>query len=86
MSTDVPVGVAAEDLEGWLDQLPRGERVRLVRADGTPVALVVALAPRRQKAASFEEWEKGWNAVVEEVTRAWKGDKSGLEELAEMRR
>ena len=86
MSTDVPVDVAARDLAGWLEQLPCGETVRLVRSDGTPVAVVWPLKPAADKKLSFEEWEKEWDALAEEISKAWKGDKTALETLAEMRR
>ncbi len=86
MSTDVPIDVAARDLAGWLDQLPCGETVRLVRSDGTPVAIVWPLKPTSGKKLSFEEWERKWLELGEGVSKAWKSDKTALETLAEMRR
>ena len=86
MSTDVSIDVAARDLRGWLDQLPCGETVRLVSSEGTPVAVVMSLRPSPGKALSFEEWEREGRALAEEISKAWKSEKSALVTLAEMRR
>ena len=86
MSTDVSIDVAARDLKGWLEQLPCGETVRLVRSDGTPVAVVWPLRPTSGKKLSFEEWEREGRALAEEISKAWKSEKSALVTLAEMRR
>jgi hypothetical protein len=34
----------------------------------------------------YEAWKQAWDAWAEQVDKAWKGEKSALEELAEMRR
>jgi len=86
MSTDVPIDVAARDLKGWLEKLPCGESLRLLDSGGEPVALVLSLKRPGRRELSFEEWEKEWDALAREVSKAWKGDKTALETLAEMRR
>lgn len=35
---------------------------------------------------TFQEWESLWDAVVQKVSQSWKGTKSGVEILSEMRR
>jgi hypothetical protein len=86
MPTDVPVDEVARDLKGWLDQLPGGEVVRLTDSDGQGVAMLTSLREPGGDPVSFEEWERRMRELAEEVSRAWKSEKSALEILAEMRR
>jgi len=86
MSTDISIEAVGTDLRSVLDQLPYGESVRLVRPDGTTVAVVVSLRSASGKAPSFDEWEREGRALAEEVSKAWKSEKSALQVLAEMRR
>lgn len=86
MSDTVLLDVAAQNLKGLLAELALGETVTLADADGKPLALLVSLKPELQKSAPDPDWIKKWDALAKEIDEAWQGEKSGLEELAEMRR
>jgi len=86
MSTDVPVDEAARDLRGCLERLPCGESMRLVDANGQPVALVTSLREGPAVEFSYDEWERRWLELAKRIDRAWKSDETALEVLAEMRR
>jgi antitoxin (DNA-binding transcriptional repressor) of toxin-antitoxin stability system len=87
MSMTVPIKTAKQNLEGLLEQLPQGETLTLINTEGTPVAIVVSLKPAPEAdTESISDWEAEWEALAEEVGRAWQGDKSALEILSEMRR
>lgn len=90
MSISVPIKTAKQNLEDLLEQLPLGETLTLIDAEGAPVATVVSLkpappAPIKAKITS-EEWEARWEALAKKVGETWQGDKSALEILSEMRR
>lgn len=86
MSDTVLLDVAAQNLKGLLAELALGETVTLADADGKPLALLVSLNPESPKSVPDPDWIKKWAALAKEVDEAWQGEKSGLEELAEMRR
>ncbi|MGH9939047.1 MAG: hypothetical protein ACREAM_22640 [Blastocatellia bacterium] len=86
MSDTVLLDVAAQDLKGLLAELALGETVTLADADGRPLALLVSLNPDLPKSTPDPDWIRKWDALAKEIDEAWQGEKSALEELAEMRR
>ncbi len=67
-------------------QLRPGEKANLVAPDGRRVALIVAVRPECAQPMSHEEWMAEWRALSQEISKAWKSDKSAVELIAEMRR
>jgi len=87
MSITVPIETAKHNLENLLGQLHPGETMTLIGSEGMPVAIVVSLKPTLEtETESISDWETEWEALAEEVGRAWQGDKSAVEILSEMRR
>ena len=41
---------------------------------------------KQSEPMTFEEWDARWDELAQKVSQAWKGTKSGLEILSEMRR
>lgn len=86
----VSLDAATEDLKELLSELPLGGTVTLADDSGKPVALLVSLQSEptngTQKLPSRSEWIKRWDALAREIDKAWQGEKSALDELAEMRR
>ncbi len=60
----------------------RGETLVLRR----PEALAIKPKRARKTMLTSEEWKKEWDAWSEDVTKAWRSDKSAAEIVAEMRR
>jgi antitoxin (DNA-binding transcriptional repressor) of toxin-antitoxin stability system len=91
MLNQVLLETAEQNLKGLLAQLSLGETVTLADEDGNPLALLVSLKAESAdlQLASEQsdfEWRAQMESLAEEVDAAWQGDKSALEELAEMRR
>ena len=87
MSIPVPMETAKENLEGLLERLHIGETITLLGAEGAPVAVVVSLKPTpTAETPPDSDWLAQWEALAEEVGRAWQSDKSAVEVLSEMRR
>jgi len=85
----VPVETAERDLQHLLEQLHLGETITLVNSEGTPLAVMVSLKPAvpvAETLSASDDWEAQWEALAEEIGRAWKGEKSAVEILSEMRR
>jgi len=82
----VPVETAERDLQHLLERLHLGETITLVNSEGTPLAVVVSLKPAHVEVEPASDWEARWDALAQEVSRAWKSDKSAVEILTEMRR
>jgi hypothetical protein len=87
-SITVPIETAERDLQHLLEQLHLGETITLVSSEGTPLAVVVSLKPVALVAETppTSDWEAQWEALAEEVGRAWKSERSAIETLSEMRR
>jgi hypothetical protein len=85
-SITLPVEAAERDLRHLLERLHLGETITLVNSEGTPLAVVVSLKPAHVKVEPASDWEARWDALAEEVGRAWKSEKSAVEILSEMRR
>lgn len=91
MLNQVLLETAEQNLKGLLAQLSLGETVTLADKEGNPLALLVSLKaePVDSQLASEQsgfEWRAQMQSLAEEVDAAWQGDKSALDELAEMRR
>jgi len=87
-SVTVPVETAERDLKHLLDELHLGETITLVNSEGAPLAIVVSLraAALATETPPASDWVAQWEALAEEVGRAWKGEKGAVEALSEMRR
>jgi antitoxin (DNA-binding transcriptional repressor) of toxin-antitoxin stability system len=83
----ITIDKAQQDLTTILSQLKPGESATLVDGDGKPVAMLISLkADPCEKKLTPTEWMAQWEALTQEIGRAWKGDKSAVETLLEMRR
>ncbi|MBM4050726.1 MAG: hypothetical protein FJ279_36980 [Planctomycetes bacterium] len=85
-SMTVSIDAAERDLKNLVDQLHLGETVTLLGAEGSPVAVLVSLKSDPAKGKVAADWLKGWEELAKQVGRAWKGDKSAVEVVSEMRR
>ncbi|MCS7281820.1 MAG: hypothetical protein RMK65_07305 [Anaerolineae bacterium] len=89
MSIAKPQTVSVEAIERdpryWLKQLLAGQTLTLVDSEGVPVAVMISLHSSTSE-ADYLSWEAQWDALVHNVSRAWKSDKSAIEILEEMRR
>ncbi len=91
MLNQVLLETAEQNLKGLLAQLSLGETVTLADEDGNPLALLVSLKSETASSQSVSEqsiteWRAQMESFAKEVDAAWQGEKSALEELAEMRR
>jgi len=86
MSEALPIKNAECNLEELLKGLPFGESITLIGPEGCPVALLVSLKPRRIEQKPIPDWDARMEALAQKVSRAWKGEKSAVEVLSEMRR
>ena len=82
----VSVCTAKQELERLLAQLDVGETATITDSEGTPLAVLVSLRPGPRSQLVPDEWLRRWDALADDVTRAWVGDKSIQELLSEMRR
>ena len=85
MSVAMPIEVAKRDLEGLLERLRAGETITLLGSGGVPLAVLVSLKPTPSKPQSVSDWLARWDALTQQVSQAWKSDKSAVEILTEMR-
>jgi hypothetical protein len=86
MSLTVPTEIAERELRSLLEQLRLGETATLVSSEGTPEALLVSLKSSAGRPQLMSDWDTRWDALAQKVSQAWKGEKSAVEILAEMRR
>jgi hypothetical protein len=87
VSISIPLEKVADNLPDLLAQLPLGETVTLLDTEGQPLALLVSLKRESPTPArSTENWRDEWEELAKKVSAAWKGDKSAVETLIEMRR
>ena len=85
MHAEISVDSTGPQVRELLERLPSGETVNILGADGTRVAILVAVKPPSGKPPSFSEWLARLDSLARRVGQAWKGEKSALETLSEMR-
>lgn len=86
MSEALPIKNAECNLEELLKGLPFGESITLIGAEGFPVALLVSFKHGKDERKQGSDWDARMDALAQKVSRAWKGEKSAVETLSEMRR
>jgi hypothetical protein len=86
MSITLPIETAEKDLRSLLEELNLGETVTLIGAEGVPRALLVSLKPALREIQEEADWEARWDTLAQQVSQAWKSDRSAVELLTEMRR
>lgn len=86
MSEMISLETAARDLRGLLAELSLGETITLTDNEGTPLALLVSLNGAAEQRPSVSDWRQQWEALAQEISAASPGERSLLEDLAEMRR
>jgi hypothetical protein len=86
MSEALPIKMAESNLEELLNGLPLGASITLIGSEGCPVALLVSLQPGKTKKKQAGNWDDRMDALAQKVSRDWKGEKTAVEVLSEMRR
>jgi len=86
MSEAIALKSAGRDLEKLLEGLSLGESITLIGPEGCPVALLVSLNPGTNEKKPDADWDARMDGLARKVSRAWKGEKSGVDVLSEMRR
>lgn len=86
MSEAVSIKTAECNLEELLKGLPFGESITLTGPEGSPVALLVSLKSGKAEPKPVSDWDAQMDELAQKVSRAWKGEKSAVEILSEMRR
>ncbi len=86
MSITVSIEAAERELRSLLEQLRLGETATLVSSEGTPEALLVSLKSSAGRPQTVSDWDTRWDAMAQKISQAWRGEKSAVEILSEMRR
>jgi hypothetical protein len=86
MSEAVSIKNAECNLEELLKGLPFGESITLTGPEGCPVALLVSRKSGKAERKPVSDWDAKMDELAQKVSRAWKGEKSAVEVLSEMRR
>jgi antitoxin (DNA-binding transcriptional repressor) of toxin-antitoxin stability system len=86
MSEAVSIKNAECNLEELLKGLTFGESITLTGPEGCPVALLVSLKSAKSERMPVSDWDAQMDELAQKVSRAWKGEKSAVEALSEMRR
>ena len=86
MSEAMSLKNAECNLEELLKRLPFGESITLTGPEGCPVALLVSLKSGKAERKTVSDWDAQMDELAQKVSRAWKGEKSAVEVLSEMRR
>lgn len=86
MSEAVSIKNAECKLEELLKKLPFGESITLTGPEGCPIALLVSLKPGKAERKPVSDWDAQMDDLAQKVSLAWKGEKSAVEVLSEMRR
>ena len=82
------------DLKMAVAQMALGETATLADDNGQPLVLLVSLqaeAPRpevdaEKRRQEAEAWMREWDALAQEIGKAWQGEQGAVETLLEMRR
>jgi antitoxin (DNA-binding transcriptional repressor) of toxin-antitoxin stability system len=86
MSEAMPIKNAEWNLEELLKGLSFGESITLTGPEGCPLALLVSLKPGKVMQKPAINWDSRMDDLAKKVSRAWKGEKSAVDILSEMRR
>jgi hypothetical protein len=86
MSEAVSIKNAECNLEELLKGLPFAKSITLTGPEGNPVALLVSLKSGKAERKLVFDWDAQMDELAQKVSRAWKGEKSAVENLSEMRR
>jgi antitoxin (DNA-binding transcriptional repressor) of toxin-antitoxin stability system len=86
MSEALPIKMAESNLEELLKDLSLGESITLIGQEGSPVALLISLKSGKIQENRADDWDTRMDTLAEKVNRAWKGEKSAVDVLSEMRR
>lgn len=86
MSEAVSIKNAESNLQELLKRLNLGESVTLIGSEGNPIALLVSLKSRKDERKAASDWDTRLDDLAQKISRSWKGDKSAVEVLSEMRR
>ena len=86
MSEAIRLKSAGRNLEKLLEGLSLGESITLIGPEGCPVALLVSLNPGNIVKKPDVDWDARMDDLARKVSRAWKGERSAVDVLSEMRR
>ena len=86
MSEAMPIKNAECNLEELLEGLSLGESITLIGPEGGPVALLISLRPGKIMQKSAIDWDTRMDDLARKVSRSWRGEKSAVDVLSEMRR
>jgi hypothetical protein len=86
MPEAMPIKSAECNLEKLLKGLSFGESITLTGPEGGPVALLVSLKPGKIVQKPAIDWDARMDELARKVSCAWKGEKSAVDILSEMRR
>ena len=87
MSTNaLPIETAERDLRGVLEELDLADTVTLSGSESVLQALLVSLGPAPRKAPAESDWEARRDMLAQQVSEAWRIEKSAVELLSEMSR
>ena len=86
MPEAMPIKNAECNLEKLLKGLSFGESITLIGPEGGPVALLVSLRPGKVLQKPAVDWDARMDDLARKVSRAWRGEKSAVDILSEMRR
>ena len=86
MSQAVPLKNAECNLEKLLKGLSLGESITLTGPEGGPVALLISLKPEKTAQKTDIDWDAQMDDLAQRVSRSWKGERSAVDVLSEMRR
>ena len=86
MSEAIALKSVGRNLEKLIEGLSLGESITLIGPEGCPVALLVSLNPGTTAKKPDADWDARMDGLARKVCRAWKGERSAVEVLSEMRR
>jgi len=86
MSEVIALKSAGRNLEKLIEGLSLGESITLIGPEGCPVALLVSLNPGTIVKKPDVDWDARMDDLARKVSRAWKGERSAVALLSEMRR
>jgi antitoxin (DNA-binding transcriptional repressor) of toxin-antitoxin stability system len=86
MSHAISLKSAECNLEKLLKGLSLGESITLTGPEGGPVALLISLKPEKIAQKAETDLDARMDDLAQWVSRSWKGERSAVDILSEMRR